>query len=89
MLRRNQRLRREYLYRRSLRGKEKEEYEKKRKVQQALKEGKQLPKELHEEAATLQREVALDDEETQSWCLLLPCCRSICLTERAMHRAAE
>lgn len=66
MLRRNQRLRREYLYRRSLRGKEKEEYEKKLKVQKALKEGKELPREMHDEAKQLQREVALDDEETMS-----------------------
>ena len=40
MLRRQARLRREYLYRKSLEGKEKEEYEKKRKVKQALAEGK-------------------------------------------------
>ena len=36
MLRRNARLRREYLYRKSLEGKEKELYEKKRKIKQAL-----------------------------------------------------
>ena len=36
MLRRNARLRREYLYRKSLEGKEREEYERKRKIRQAL-----------------------------------------------------
>ena len=36
MLRRNARLRREYLYRKSLEGKEREEYERKRVIRQAL-----------------------------------------------------
>jgi U3 small nucleolar ribonucleoprotein protein IMP4 len=36
MLRRNARLRREYLYRKSLEGKEREAYEKKRKIREAL-----------------------------------------------------
>jgi U3 small nucleolar ribonucleoprotein protein IMP4 len=36
MLRRNARLRKEYLYRKSLEGKEKELYEKKRMIRQAL-----------------------------------------------------
>jgi len=36
MIRRNARLRREYLYRKSLEGKEREEYERKRKVREAL-----------------------------------------------------
>jgi U3 small nucleolar ribonucleoprotein protein IMP4 len=36
MLRRNARLRREFLYRKSLEGKEQELYEKKRKIRQAL-----------------------------------------------------
>ena len=36
MLRRNVRLRKEYLYRKSLEGKEREEYERKRKIRKAL-----------------------------------------------------
>jgi len=36
LLRRNARLRREYLYRKSLEGKERELYEKKRKIREAL-----------------------------------------------------
>ena len=38
-LRRHVRLRREYLYRKSLEGKEKEAYEKKRAIKQAIEEG--------------------------------------------------
>ena len=40
LLRRNARLRKEYLYRKSLEGKEAEQYEKKRKIRKALEEGK-------------------------------------------------
>lgn len=36
MIRRNARLRREYLYRKSLEGKERDEYERKRKIRTAL-----------------------------------------------------
>ena len=36
MLRRNARLRREYLYRKSLEGKERDEYERKRRIREAL-----------------------------------------------------
>lgn len=39
MLRRHARLRKEYLYRKSLEGKERELYEKKRKIRQALEGG--------------------------------------------------
>ena len=42
MIRRNARLRREYLYRKSLEGKEREEYERKRKIRQALEGSSQL-----------------------------------------------
>ena len=42
-------LRREYLYRRSLEGREKEVYEKKRKVAEALAAGKPIPTELRDE----------------------------------------
>ncbi len=38
MLRRNRRLRREYLYRKSLEGKERQHYEKKRRLREALDE---------------------------------------------------
>nr|CAD1831148.1 unnamed protein product [Ananas comosus var. bracteatus] len=64
MLRRNTRLRREYLYRKSLDGKEREKYEKKRKIDQALKEGKPIPSELRNEEAALREEIDLEDEYT-------------------------
>lgn len=64
MLRRNIRLRREYLYRKSLEGKEREYYEKKRKIREALEEGKPIPTELRNEEAALRNEIDLEDEET-------------------------
>ncbi|KAL8474720.1 hypothetical protein ACS0TY_030521 [Phlomoides rotata] len=64
MLRRNVRLRREYLYRKSLEGKERLLYEKKRKIRQALEEGKPIPTELRNEEAALRQEIDLEDEHT-------------------------
>ena len=64
LLRRNARLRKEYLYRKSLEGKEAEQYEKKRKIRKALEEGKPIPTEVRQEEATLRREIALEDDNT-------------------------
>lgn len=64
MLRRNTRLRKEYLYRRSLTGKEKESYEKKRRLKEALKDGKPVPTELMSMAAGLQEQLEMEDEQT-------------------------
>ncbi|XP_058721774.1 uncharacterized protein LOC131593351 [Vicia villosa] len=64
MLRRNIRLRREYLYRKSLEGNERALYEKKRKIREALEEGKPIPTELRNEEATLRRQIDLEDENT-------------------------
>ncbi|CAN6443415.1 unnamed protein product [Victoria cruziana] len=64
MLRRNIRLRREYLYRKSLEGKERLLYEKKRKIKEALEEGKPIPTELQNEEAALRQEIDLEDEHT-------------------------
>ncbi|EOY17625.1 Ribosomal RNA processing Brix domain protein isoform 2 [Theobroma cacao] len=64
MLRRNIRLRREYLYRKSLEGKERLLYEKKRKIREALEEGKPIPTELRNEEATLRQEIDLEDDYT-------------------------
>eukprot|EP00244_Chara_vulgaris_P014945 TRINITY_DN9753_c0_g1_i1.p1 TRINITY_DN9753_c0_g1~~TRINITY_DN9753_c0_g1_i1.p1 ORF type:complete len:292 (+),score=47.85 TRINITY_DN9753_c0_g1_i1:61-936(+) len=61
MIRRNARLRREYLYRKGLEGKERAIYEKKRKIRQALQEGKPIPTELRNEAAKLRDEIELED----------------------------
>ncbi|KAL6526163.1 hypothetical protein OROMI_029803 [Orobanche minor] len=64
MLRRNVRLRREYLYRKSLEGKERLLYEHKRKIREALAEGKPIPTELRNEEAALRQEIDLEDENT-------------------------
>ncbi|XP_059629622.1 uncharacterized protein LOC132272504 [Cornus florida] len=64
MLRRNVRLRREYLYRKSLEGKERLLFEKKRKIKEALEEGKPIPTELRNEEAALRQEIDLKDEQT-------------------------
>ncbi|TYH67765.1 hypothetical protein ES332_D06G210400v1 [Gossypium tomentosum] len=64
MLRRNIRLRREYLYRKSLEGKERLLYEKKRKIKEALEEGKPIPTELRNEEAALRQEIDLEDNYT-------------------------
>ncbi|KAF5190236.1 U3 small nucleolar ribonucleoprotein imp4-like [Thalictrum thalictroides] len=64
MLRRNIRQRKEYLYRKNLEGKERMLYEKKRKIKEALEEGKPIPTELRNEEAALRQEIDLEDEQT-------------------------
>ncbi|MCI15609.1 U3 small nucleolar ribonucleoprotein IMP4-like, partial [Trifolium medium] len=64
MIRRTQRLRKEYLYRKSLEGKERLLYENKRKIREALQEGKPIPTELRNVEAQLRREIDLEDENT-------------------------
>lgn len=61
-LRRNTRLRKEYLYRRSLQGEEQKEFEKKRQIQHALDSGTPLPKDLRDEAADIVEELAYEDD---------------------------
>jgi len=53
------------LYRKSLEGKERTLYEKKRKIRQALAEGKPIPTELRNEEAALRQEIDLEDDQTQ------------------------
>jgi len=65
MLRRNARLRREYLYRKSLEGKERAAYEHKMKVKEAIAEGKPLPTELHEKEEGLREQIDYDDAATE------------------------
>eukprot|EP01132_Coremiostelium_polycephalum_P001391 gene1391-1758_t len=60
MIRRNARLRQEYLYRKNLEGKEKDIYEKKRKIKKALDEGKPIPTELVDFEFTHRDEMKLD-----------------------------
>ena len=64
MIRRTNRLRREFIYRKSLEGKERELYEKKRKIRECLEEGKAIPTELRNSEAELRKELALEDVET-------------------------
>lgn len=64
MIRRNTRLRKEFLYRKSLEGKEEAAYERKRQLRKALDEGRPLPTELRREEAQLRREVELEDDNT-------------------------
>ena len=58
-------MRKEYLYRKSLEGKEKELYEKKRKLKKALEEGKTIPTELRLEEQQLAHEIEMEDEQTR------------------------
>jgi U3 small nucleolar ribonucleoprotein protein IMP4 len=66
MLRRNARLRREYLYRKGLEGKAKEEYEKKKEVAEALAAGKAIPTELKRVEASLREKIRGDDDATSA-----------------------
>jgi len=58
-------LRKEYLYRKSLEGKERDIYEKKRKLKKAMEEGKPVPTELRKEEADLVEEMKFDDAQTE------------------------
>jgi len=64
MIRRNIRLRKEYLYRKSLEGKEAQVYEKKRMIKEALSVGKSIPTELRAEEEKLRADMGWDDERT-------------------------
>lgn len=63
-VRRNARLRKEYIYRKSLEGKEKVQYEQKRKIRMALQEGKTIPTELKNDYDSLKKDIDYDDENT-------------------------
>jgi len=65
MIRRYARQRREYLYRKSLEGKEKQDYERKQKLRKALAEGKEIPTELRDDVERLTKQIQLEDENTQ------------------------
>ena len=62
--RRQTRLRREYLYRKSLQGREQASYEQKRLVRSALAAGKKLPTELRATYDTLQSQIDQEDAKT-------------------------
>lgn len=64
-LRRQTRLRREYLYRKSLEGKDRAGYEQKRLMREALATGKPLPTELRSSYDRLKQQVDSEDTRTQ------------------------
>ncbi|TMW63388.1 hypothetical protein Poli38472_002329 [Pythium oligandrum] len=61
-VRRNVRLRREYLYRKGLEGKERALYERKTQLKEAIRSGKPIPTELRGQEGTLRHEMEYDDE---------------------------
>eukprot|EP00566_Odontella_aurita_P020193 CAMPEP_0113556008 /NCGR_PEP_ID=MMETSP0015_2-20120614/17025_1 /TAXON_ID=2838 /ORGANISM="Odontella" /LENGTH=296 /DNA_ID=CAMNT_0000457331 /DNA_START=9 /DNA_END=899 /DNA_ORIENTATION=+ /assembly_acc=CAM_ASM_000160 len=64
--RRQTRLRREYLYRKSLEGRESHTYEQKRIVREALAAGRTLPTEVRASYDRLKREIDLEDDKTSA-----------------------
>mmetsp|Transcript_26105 Transcript_26105/g.40472 ORF Transcript_26105/g.40472 Transcript_26105/m.40472 type:complete len:297 (+) Transcript_26105:59-949(+) len=62
--RRQTRLRREYLYRKSLEGREKSSYEQKRIIREALAAGKQIPTEVRASYDKLKTEIDAEDTKT-------------------------
>eukprot|EP00123_Amoebidium_parasiticum_P020415 comp4951_c0_seq1/m.1043 comp4951_c0_seq1/g.1043 ORF comp4951_c0_seq1/g.1043 comp4951_c0_seq1/m.1043 type:complete len:288 (-) comp4951_c0_seq1:21-884(-) len=65
MIRRQARLRKEYLYRKALEEKEKQTAERKRKLKEAIKAGKPIPTELRKEESSLRHEIELEDINTE------------------------
>ncbi|CAG8462312.1 6751_t:CDS:2 [Funneliformis caledonium] len=65
MIRRQTRLRREYLYKKSLETKEKQIYERKQKIKEAIREGRPIPTELRTEATQLQKDLNFDEAQNE------------------------
>lgn len=63
-MRRTARLRKEYLYKKSLEGKEKELYDKKERLKGVLAAGKAIPSELRGEVDTLRAAIESEDAGT-------------------------
>ncbi|KAJ1796112.1 snoRNA-binding rRNA-processing protein imp4 [Coemansia sp. RSA 2399] len=63
MLRRQTRLRREYLYKKSLEVQERQTFEKKQKLKEALRDGKPIPTELQNEAEELNKTLKFDEAQ--------------------------
>ncbi|KAG0231906.1 snoRNA-binding rRNA-processing protein imp4 [Actinomortierella wolfii] len=63
MLRRQTRLRREYLYRKSLEGKERQIFERKQAVKEAIASGKPIPTELKNEGAQFTKDLQYDEAQ--------------------------
>ena len=56
---RNARARREFLYRKALEGKDREEYERRQKLKRLIENGDKIPKDLRADEAQMRREMAL------------------------------
>jgi len=63
-LRRNIRLRREYLYRKNLEGNARKDFDRKQQIRGALREGKAIPTELRNDEARLSHQISLEDDRT-------------------------
>ncbi|KAJ3161020.1 snoRNA-binding rRNA-processing protein imp4 [Geranomyces variabilis] len=64
MIRRQSRLRREYLYRKALETKDRQIYERKQELKEALESGRPIPGELRKEASALQKDLQYDENQT-------------------------
>ena len=64
MLRKNIRLRKEYLFRKGLEHEDKSKTEKKQKIREAFENSERIPSELRLEESSLRKEIALEDENT-------------------------
>lgn len=64
MIRRQARERRQYIYAKSLEAQERQTYERKQQLKDALASGKSLPTELKKKAKELGRDLAFDEAQT-------------------------
>ena len=71
-IRRQVRERREYIYKKALESQERQTYDRKQKLKEALKTGQQLPTELRKDASKLGKDLAFD--EAQEGRVTLPYC---------------
>ncbi|KAF9895635.1 snoRNA-binding rRNA-processing protein imp4, partial [Lobosporangium transversale] len=62
-IRRQTRLRREYLYKKSLEGKERQIFERKQAVKEAIASGKPVPNELKNEGAAFTKDLQFDEAQ--------------------------
>ncbi|KXS10889.1 Brix-domain-containing protein [Gonapodya prolifera JEL478] len=62
MIRRQTRLRREYLYRKAIEDKEKSIFDRKRRLQEAIKDGKPIPYDLKQDGAQLTKDMMFDED---------------------------
>jgi U3 small nucleolar ribonucleoprotein protein IMP4 len=63
MIRRNTRLRKEYIYRKAIEAKDRQILERKQALKNALAEGKQIPTELRNESETLKNDLLFDEHQ--------------------------